>query len=89
MSTFSKCSNSCLVDSGVDNSVLALWVRVLIILYLEAKLWLHQSGLVSYITFVVKVPSASGIISRFKNGKEPSGPVSSMVNLMDVSTWLI
>ena len=40
VSTFSKCSSSCLMDSGVEHSVLALCVRVLITLYLEAKLWL-------------------------------------------------
>ena len=40
ISTFSKCSNSCLMDSGVEHSVLALCVRLLITLYLEAKLWL-------------------------------------------------
>ena len=40
-------------------------------------------------TFVVKVPSALGVIKRSKNGMKPPGPASSMVNLMGVSTWLI
>ena len=38
---------------------------------------------------MVKVPSILGVIKRSKNGMEPSGTASSMVNLMDVSTWLI
>ena len=42
----------------------------------------------SLYTFVVKVPSALGVIKRSKNGMELSGPASSMVNLMDVSTGL-
>ena len=34
---------------------------------------------------MVKVLSALGVNKRSKNGMEPSGPASSMVNLMDVS----
>ena len=80
------------MDSGVEHKVLALCVRVLITLYLEAKLWLlsHWRYWVVWVgflyTFVVKVPSALDVIKRSKNGMEPSGPASSMVNLMDVST---
>ena len=40
INAFSKCSNSFLVESGLEHSVLALCVRVLITIYLEAKLWL-------------------------------------------------
>ena len=93
--TFSKCSNSWLMDSGVEHNVLALCVRVLFTLYWEAKLWLlshwrYWSVWVGFLyTFVVKVPSALGVIKRSKNGMEPSGPASSMANLMDVSPWLI
>ena len=95
INAFSKCSNSCLVESGVEHSVLALCVRVLITLYLEAKLWLlshwrYWSVWVGFLyTFVVNVPSVSGVMSRSKNGMEPFGPASSMVNVMDVSTWLM
>ena len=68
INAFSKCSNSCLVESGVEHSVLALCVRVLITLYLEAKLWLlshwrYWSVWVGFLyTFVVNVPSVSGVM---------------------------
>ena len=35
VSTFSKCSSSCLMDSGVEHGDLALCVRMLITLYME------------------------------------------------------
>ena len=40
-------------------------------------------------TFVVKVTSTLGVTKTSKNGMEPSGPASFMVNLMEVSTSLI
>ena len=72
--TFSRCSNSLLMNSSVEHKVLALCVRVLIMLYLEAKLWLlsnwrYCSVWVGFLyTFVVKVPSALGVIKRSKMG---------------------
>ena len=93
--TSSKCSNSLLISSGVEHKVLVICVRVLITLYLDAKLWLlshcrYWSVWVGFLyTFLVKVPSTLGVTKISKNGMEPSGPASSIVNLMDVSTVLI
>ena len=92
---FSKCSTSLLMDSGVEHNVLALCERVLITLYLEAKLWLlshwrYWSVWVGFLyTFVGRVPSALGLLKDPKMGWNHLVQLLLWLNLMDVSTWLM
>ena len=86
--TSSTCFNSLLMNSGVEHKVLALCVRVLITLYLEAKLWSlshwrYWSVWVGFLyTFVVKVPSTLGVRSlRSKMGW------NHLVQLLPWWTW--
>ena len=66
--------------------VCALCVKVLITLYLAAKLWFlshgrYRSVCVGFLyTPMVKVPSASGVMMVSRKGMEPSSLASSTVN---------
>ena len=61
--TFSRCCNSLFSNSSVEHMVLAPYIRALITLYFDARLWLlfhqrYRSVWVGFLyTFVVKVPS--------------------------------
>ena len=74
--------------------VLALCVRVLIKLYLDARLWLLSHwrywsiwGVSVYLCG--KGSMWQGVTKMSRTGMEPSGLASSTVNWMDVSTVLI
>ena len=70
-------------------------MRVLITLYLRARLWWlshrrYKSVWVGFLyTLVIRVPSFCGVMSVSRNDMEPSGLVSSVVNMMAGSTELI
>ena len=80
---------------GVEHTASSLGARVLIILYLDVKLWWlshcrYQSVCVGFpYNHVVKVPSACGVTMMSRNGMESSDLVSSLVNWMDGSTELM
>ena len=94
-STCSRCFYSFSSKFGVEQMVCALCVKVLITLYLAAKLWLLSHGryksvcVVFLYTPIVKVPSVSGAMMVSKKGMEPSSLGSSTVNLMEGSTVLM
>ena len=74
--TSSRCCSSLFNNSGVVCTVLALYIRVLITLYFDARLWLlshcrYWSVWVGFLyTFVVKVPSGWGVTKMSRNGME-------------------
>ena len=92
--TFSRCCKSLVSSCWVEHMVLALCVRVLITLYLDARLWWlshwrYKSVWVGFLYKpVVKVPSVWGVIKISRNGMEPSGLASSTVNWMEGSSVL-
>ena len=94
-STCSRCCGSFLSNFGVEQMVCALCVKVLITLYLAAKLWLlshgrYKSVCVGFLyTPMVMVPSASAVMMVSKKGMEPSSLDSSTANWMEGSTVLM
>ena len=68
LKTFSRCCTSLFNNSGVEHMVLALCIRVLITLYLDARLWslshwTYRSVWVDFLyTFVLKVKKWDGTI---------------------------
>ena len=92
--TSSRCCISSLSSLGVEHTTLSLCVRVLITLYLYDRLWWlshcsYKSVWVGFLYTFVRVPSAWGVIIVSRNGMEPSGLVSSAVNMMEGSTELM
>ena len=94
-STSSRCCSSCLVNSGEEQMLWALCVRVLMTLYLAAILWLlshgrYRSVWVGFLyTPIVKLPSFSGVMTVSRNGIESSSLASSTVNWIEGSTVLM
>ena len=92
---FLRHSFSCLSDSGLLYTVLALWERVLITLNLAERLWwlFHcrcWSVWVGFLyTVMDRLPFSSGSTMVSKKGMEPSSLLSSTVNLMTGSTLLM
>ena len=85
----------CLVGQSLEHTTLDLCVRVLITLYLQARLWWlyhwrYKSVVVGFLqTQVVRVPSYFGVTNVSRNGMEPSSLGSSVVNLMEGSKDMI
>ena len=79
----------------LEHTALVLCVRVLITLYVQARLWYlshwkYKSVWVGFLyTLVVRVPSCCGVTSASSNSMEPSGLVSSVVNMMEGSTEIM
>ena len=92
---FLRWSFSCLSYSGILQTVLALWERVLITLNLAERLWWlshcrYWSVWVGFLyTVMDRLPFTSGFTMVSKKGMEPSSLLSSTVNLMAGSTLLI
>ena len=90
-----RCSFSCLSNSGLLHTVLALWERVLITLNLAERLWWlfhcrYWSVWVGFLyTVMDRPPFPSGFTIVFKKGMEPSSLLSSTVNFMAGSTLLM
>ena len=90
--TSSRCFNSSFSSWELEHTALALCVRVLITLYLQARLWWlshcrYWSVWVGFLyTLVVNVPSSWGVTKMSKKGIEPSCLCSSVVNCMAGST---
>ena len=93
--TFLRCCNSLFKSSGLVHTVLALWVRVLITLYLAARSWWlsHCKYWSVWISFLYTVSDmvlpASGSTKVSRNGIAPFSLLPSTVNLMTGSTLLI
>ena len=91
---FLVCSFSCLSNSGLLHTVLALWERVLITLNLAERLWWlshcrYWSVWVGFLyTVMDRPPFSSGFTMVSKKGMEPSSLLSSTVNFMAGSTLL-
>ena len=89
---FLRCSFSCLSNSGLLHTVLALWERVLITLNLAERLWWlshckYWSVWVGFLyTVMDRLPFTSGFTMVSKMGMEPSSLLSSTINLMAGST---
>ena len=85
-------SSRCFSSWGVEHTAFALHVRVLITLYLQARLWLlshcrYTSVLVGFLYSPDgRVLSTLCVTSVSINGMEPSGLVSSTANRTDEST---
>ena len=85
---------SCLSNSGLLHTVLALWERVLITLNLAERLWWlshckYWSVWVDFLyTVMDRPPFSSGLTMVSKKGMEPSSLLST-VNFMAGSTWLM
>ena len=92
---FLRCSFSCLSNSGLLHTVLALWERVLITLNLAERLWWlshcrYWSVWVGFLyTVMDRPPSSSDFTMVSKKGMEPSSLLSSTVNFMARSTLLM
>ena len=92
---FLRCSFSCLSNSGLLHTVLALWERVLITLNLAERLWWlshckYWSVWVGFLyTVMDRLPFSSGFTMVSKKGMEPSSLLSSTVNFMAGSTLLM
>ena len=92
---FLRCSFSCLSNSGLLHTVLALWERVLITLNLAERLWWlshcrYWSVWVGFLyTVMDRPPFSSGFTMVSKKGMEPSSLLSSTVNFMAGSTLLM
>ena len=90
-----RCCSSLFSSWGLEHIALALCVRVLITLYLQARLWWlshwrYKSVWVGFLyTLGFWVLSIFGVINLSGNGMEPSGLVSSVVNMMERSTELM
>ena len=88
-------SSSLLSNCGLEQTGLALCVKVLVTLNLTARLWLlshskYRSVWVGFLyTLVVKELSGSGITRVSKKGMDPSALVSSTVKLMFGSMLLM
>ena len=88
----SRCFNSSFSSWELEQTALALCVRVLITLYLQARLWWlshcrYWSEWVGFLyTLVVSVPSSWGVTKMSTKGMEPSCFCSSVVNYMAGST---
>ena len=95
VSAFLRCSFSCLSNSGLLHTVLALWQRVLITLNLAERFWWlshcrYWSVWVGFLyTVMDRPPSTSGFTMVSKKGMEPSSLLSSTVNFMAGSTLLM
>ena len=95
LSAFLRWSNSLWRSSGLLHTVLALWVRVLITLYLADKWrWLshcrYWSMWVGFLyTVMYSVLSASGLTMVSKKGVAPFSLLSSTVKIMAGSTLLM
>ena len=92
---FLRCSFSCLSNSGLLHTVLALWERVLITLNLAERLWWlshcrYWSVWVGFLyTVMDRPPFSSGFTMVPKKGMEPSSLLSSTVNFIIGLTLLI
>ena len=92
---FLRCSFSCLSNSGLLHTVLALWERVLITLNLAERLWWlshcrYWSVWVGFLyTVMDRPPFSSGFTIVSEKGMEPSSLLSSTVNFMAGSTLLM
>ena len=90
-----RCFSSLSSSLEFEHTTLDLCVRVLITLYLQARLWWlsnwrYKSVWVGFLyTLVVRVPSSCGVTSVSRNGMGPSCLVSSVVKLMEQSTELL
>ena len=86
---------SVLSSSGVELTALALWFSMFMMLYLAPKWWLlSQCKYCSvYLDFLYNIMDSvllgSCVTEVTKNGVEPSGHMSSSVNLMNWSMLLI
>ena len=93
--TSSRCFNCSSSSLELEHTALALWVRVLITLYLHVRLWWlshwrYRSVWVGFLwTLVVKFPSSWGVTRVSRKGMEPSCLGSSVVNWMAGSTELM
>ena len=93
--TFWRCFNLLVSSWELEYTALALYMRVLITLYLEAWLWLlsHKKYKLVWVgflyTLVIKVSFYCSVMSVSRNGMEPSDLVSSMLNIMEGSTQLM
>ena len=93
--TSCRCSDSYSSSLELEHTALTLCLRVLITLYLQARLWWlchwrYRSVWVGFLEIlVVKVPSSWGVTIVSGKGMEPSCFASSVLNWMDASTELM
>ena len=92
---FFRYGNSSLSSWWLEHIALALCVRPLITLYLQARLWWlshcrYKSVQMGFLyILLVRIPFLCGVISVFRNGMESSGLFSSTGNMVGGSTELM